>query len=322
MEKSKKHIVHLGKSLFILLFTFTMSCEEPVELNLENTETKLVINSHFTPDEHFEVFLSRSLFAESDEFAEYPTDAEVKLYKGNEVLETLWPVNRSPKYPFFSYQSKNVKPEVGIEYTIRAEVPKLEKVSASSTVPAPSILKEVGISSLNKEYPVDDDSTIVDYTFDLAIEIEATTALPAYYHLDVNYELVAYIIDESDTIRTYSGDFTHIVLENTDGDFEGLTHYAEGILIKQASTDNLILHFKTRTPDPVQTSIDLFDKLYIDLRTVSKDYYLYHNKLTRQFEYDGDVLNEPVLLHNNVNNGYGIFAGYSLSRDSVIVHTE
>ena len=298
-----------------------MSCEEPVELDLGDTETKLVVNCHFTPNENFEAFISRSLFPNSEKFPEYPIDAEVQIYKGNEVLETLWPVNREPAYPFFSYQSKNIKPEVGVEYTLRAKLSKLEKVNATATIPPPSTIKEVSLSNVRKEFPNAEDSTRIDYVFDLSIEIEAAENEPSYYHLDIYYELVSYIIDQSDTIRTYSGEFTSIILDDPDGSFGGLKHYTKGILLKQETSENLVLTFKTRT-DPVFLDQDILDKLYIDLRTVSRDYFLYHTKLTRQYEYDGDVLNDPVLLHNNVNNGYGIFAAYSLSRDSVFVHSE
>jgi len=191
----------------------------------------------------------------------------------------------------------------------------------------PSLIKTVDISNIKKEYPRRGDndvvdSTVINYIFDLSIEIEATQNLPTYYHLDVYYEWVSYVVNQSDTIRTYNGDFTSIILEDPESSFGGLKHFTKGILFKQESEKKLILNFKTRTPNPVFSEQDIFDKLYVDLRTVSEDYYLYHNKLTRQYEYDGDVLNDPVLLHNNVNNGYGIFAGYSLTRDSVFVHSE
>ncbi len=305
-----------------------MSCEEPVELDIEGTETKLVLNSHFTPDQNFEAYISKSLFPNSKEFEEYLDDVEVQLYKGNEVLETLMPVDRFPlpAYPRFSYQSKNSQPEVGVEYTIRAKAPNLERVSATSSVPMPSLIKSFSMTNVKKEYPPGKhsviDSTIIDYLFDLSIEIEATDDLPTYYHIDVYYEWVPYDIIQSDTVRTYTGDFIPIVLDDPEGEFNGLKHYDKGILVKHESPDDLVLNFKTRTPNSIQSEQDIFDKLYVDLRTVSKDYFLYHTNLTRQIEYDGGVLTEPVLLYNNVNNGFGIFAGYSLSRDSVRVHTQ
>jgi len=86
-----------------------MSCEEPVELDIDDAETKLVVNCHFTPDESFEVLISRSVFPDSDIFPEYPDNAEIQIYRGNEVLETLWPVNIAPRFPFIAYQTKNLK---------------------------------------------------------------------------------------------------------------------------------------------------------------------------------------------------------------------
>jgi len=328
LEKNKKHIAPSGKSLFILLLIFTMSCEEPIELDLDGTETTLVLNCHFSPDETFEVFISKSIspYSEEFEFEEYPNDALVQIYKGNEVLETLWPINGQLTYPFLSYQSVNVKPEVGVAYTVRAKLDDFERVNATSVIPEPVTINDVGIINIRKEYPKmigatsTIDSTVIDYVFDLSVKLEGVINLPAYYHLDVYYERVSYTVESSDTIRSYSGDFDSVELEHEEGVVDGLKHYDKGILIKQEASKNVAYIFKTRTRNPIDSKQDIFDRLYVDLRTVSKDYFLYHTKLTRQYEYDGDVLNDPVLLHNNVNNGYGIFAGYGLSRDSVFVH--
>ena len=53
----------------------------------------------------------------------------------------------------------------------------------------------------------------------------------------------------------------------------------------------------------------------IELRTVSEAYYLYHITLSRQVNTD-NPLSEGVVVYDNVENGEGIFAGYSSSFNS------
>ena len=49
-----------------------------------------------------------------------------------------------------------------------------------------------------------------------------------------------------------------------------------------------------------------------ELRSVSKDYYTYHTEGYRH-ETNGDntFLNDPTVVSNNIENGFGVFAGYT-----------
>ena len=52
--------------------------------------------------------------------------------------------------------------------------------------------------------------------------------------------------------------------------------------------------------------------LEVDLYSLSYDMYMYFITLESQ-SYDSPF-SEPVIVHSNINNGYGIFAGYSVFR--------
>ncbi len=53
------------------------------------------------------------------------------------------------------------------------------------------------------------------------------------------------------------------------------------------------------------------------LRTLSSDQYHYLRTLQLQEFNEGDSFSEVVPVYNNIENGFGIFAGYS--SDSVVV---
>ncbi|NJK86698.1 MAG: DUF4249 family protein [Bacteroidales bacterium] len=51
----------------------------------------------------------------------------------------------------------------------------------------------------------------------------------------------------------------------------------------------------------------------IQLRSVTKDYYLYMQILEKHLSVRNDPLSEPVHAYSNVENGFGLFSGYSAS---------
>ena len=59
-------------------------------------------------------------------------------------------------------------------------------------------------------------------------------------------------------------------------------------------------------------------KAYFKLSTISEEYYLYGKSYVEQSEaIDFSLFVEPVSVFSNINNGYGIFAGYGQCTDSV-----
>jgi len=55
-------------------------------------------------------------------------------------------------------------------------------------------------------------------------------------------------------------------------------------------------------------------KVVGELRTVSKDYYLYHTSLSRQIANKDRPFVEPISVYSNIENGLGIFSGYTVYR--------
>ena len=59
--------------------------------------------------------------------------------------------------------------------------------------------------------------------------------------------------------------------------------------------------------------------LFTELRSVSKEYFLYMRSYFKYVQTNGDFLAEPVMVYNNINNGIGIFAGFSTSTKLIIL---
>jgi hypothetical protein len=52
-------------------------------------------------------------------------------------------------------------------------------------------------------------------------------------------------------------------------------------------------------------------RVYVELRTITEEYYKYHSSLARQIIVRDDPFAEPVTIFNNIEGGYGNFSGFS-----------
>ena len=86
-------------------------------------------------------------------------------------------------------------------------------------------------------------------------------------------------------------------------------HYAYGVLIDR----NDLVEDKPLTFNFVDWSVKGKDltKVYVELRTITKEYYKYHSSLARQLIVRQDPFAEPVTIFNNIEGGYGNFSGFT-----------
>ncbi len=61
-----------------------------------------------------------------------------------------------------------------------------------------------------------------------------------------------------------------------------------------------------------------FNEVHIELHSISEDYYLYAKSLGQYNFSKNDEFAEPVLVHNNIKNGLGVFGAYSISKQIIL----
>jgi len=59
--------------------------------------------------------------------------------------------------------------------------------------------------------------------------------------------------------------------------------------------------------------------LYLNLRTVTEDYYIYNKSLSQLAESNQNPFTLPTTTFTNISNGYGLFSAYSSIIDSIII---
>jgi hypothetical protein len=305
----RNYIIVFGV-LFSCLFS---SCEKEVQFNFGDQE-QLVVFSNFSDQNNLQVLVyttkSRFLPADSTRFL---TDATVMVFSEGQLLEILELVpgkaeDKSPPY----YHSTTITPQVGKVYSIKVSVPGYEPVTATNSIPKAVPIQSVLFSN-NISRITESES---DVNFSVAVTINDPAETSNYYHIIFHQELLPYVINElGDTV---TGTFTYskpmeLTLNNNS---PAVKHFdGNGLLTKDELFNGKQMTFSAEglyTFNPQHFKPGRFS---VELRTVSEAYYYYHSTLTVHHQSRENPLSPGVVVFNNIENGVGIFAGFSSTFD-------
>jgi hypothetical protein len=296
--------------LCLLACAFFFSCEEPIEWTVDE-KSRLVVFSNFSSNNNLEVFVSKTKSVTSGNDVEYVADATVTVFTEGNLIEMLEyvPANEI-KRTKPHYRTRNLQPSTGTVYSIRVSVPGFDPVTATNSIPEAVPIQSVEFSNtlgedLNKDALVQ---------FDVSVTIKDPITETNFYHLIFYQELLPFNLSpEGDTIPGDKHLTNPIFVESTDQN-QPLQRFLDtpSFLIKDTSFDGqqIRLSFKGRYSfSRVQY---LPGRFFVELRSVSEAYYLYHITLNRQM-LDDNPFSDGVVIYDNIENGTGIFAGFSAS---------
>jgi len=304
--------------LVVILASLAATCERPFDLEIEEPDPQLVVISKFTNDRNVLVQVSRSQSILDEEGQiDYILDARVDLYQRDNFLEQLELIAGPDQInPYFT--TREFRPAIGTTYTIRVEASGFDPVTATSEVPPQVkinrlLVRELQVDPGEKEY-----QNTLRFTVELVFE--DPPAKENFYHLNLFQNIQRFEIDaRGDTIpqgmRRVTVDFNSLVDNNYKvANFDG------GMLLEDTPFDGRQVTLDIPLAFQLDRSNERLGKILVELRAVSEDYYLFKSTLSKQQRNPGQPFSEPVIVYNNVQNGQGIFAGYSASLDSVAVH--
>ncbi len=283
----------------VLIFIVLVSCEKIIDINIPDKDKKIVINSIISTDSLVKVNVSKSLNILDNANAIFLNNAKVKLFEDNVFIEELHNVSNG------NYMSQSFYPTIGKEYKIEVSNDGLQSVSAKNKIP-----NKVKINSIDTL--TDNSSENIYFTLHFTDPANDTN----YYFVEVKSKIPTFDFN--------TGKYTNPVMQNiyimSDDkivDANVSYNYGNGITF----CDKLI----NGQTYPLKFSIDKYNfsndtnKVYIYLNSISKDFYLYIKSFAKNIETQEDIFAEPVQVYENINNGYGIFAGYSSYVDSINV---
>ncbi len=308
--------------LFSLFVVLSLGCETIVEIDAPEYDSKPVVTSFFTPDTPWSVTLHQSLGANEklDVATEFITDATVKILNGSSTIDIL---RYGGKGKYMS--SSGVEPLEGMMYTLRVDFPKKPSIEAVSMAPLSVDISDYSIESLppSSEFIdlIDDlsryqlrvvfsDRTGLNYyrigiyRYRSVFRREETDPDSIYQRLTLNdYNLgwsCGYVDDIDvavDPVNGGGGSIGQIACEEfvvTDRLFDGKSYSWSGITYNLSRNSGR-------------------NELLLIISSLSEDYYEYLKSLERNEFYD-PLIEEPFPMYSNVNDGLGVFAGYTNTR--------
>ena len=285
----------------ILLFSACEKTEDIVDFPVKDPE--LVVNSMFTPGENFEFQVSRSLSVLDNADLGNLSGATIYLYEDGNLIDTITEQNSNEWY--FSDKT----PVLGKTYAIKVYHQGYNYLEAEDVVPAP-----VSIGQLS--YIVKDSSTYYDdysgesygnCTFDLTVNFNDPESSENYY-LFSGY---SYSIDDyyGDTLKD------NISFDEKEGEDAFVEVYSsEGLIFSDKYFNGKSFSFTVEVEDWNFSTGKIY---FFVLNSLSRDAYLYKKSLAMYEDAHNNFFSEPVQVYNNIENGYGIFAGFSSTTDSI-----
>jgi hypothetical protein len=282
----------------LLLLMLATSCELIVDVDVPFDE-KVTANSLFRPDSLFSatLHLNRFILDEND-FSEVH-GALVILYDENQnAIDTLKESTSDGRSKYVSDQ----KPIVGRKYTFKAAADDFTKVEAVSYAPAPVPILHASMTEIQKngweieksfKIKFNDDPLNTDY-YEIVIlaEFQGPSAGQVYRER---------IQLQSSNPAVHNGE-----VETDENEYRNGFVFNDAFLAETNELEFKALYYNANAI-----------RLIICLRTLSEEAYKYKITSQLQRETSGNPFAQPASVYNNIQNGFGIFAGYGESNYAI-----
>lgn len=281
--------------LILLIATIVLfsQCIKEYDIDLNDIDSKLVINSAFTADTSLSVNISVSQSLQNENTVLYHENAIVELYENDIFQENLTYDGNG------NYISVLSTPDTEKEYKIIVSADDYDQVNASSKIP-----EQVSVI-LFEYFEYEPLEYYAELTFNDPEDSQN------YYLCEIRskYTLLNNSNNPGVTTQTKIVPF-HVldpVVENgAYGSRVDRVFFSDELISGQEYTLELefdISDFHTEEEENTMT---------IKFKSISEEYYNYLKSYVRQ-----DGVNST--LYTNVENGYGVFAGYSAWTDTITV---
>lgn len=326
-------------ALLGLMLLGIISCETVVEVDIPREAPKLVTNSFIGAGEPVAVRVSRSQSVLDNANIHFIKGAEVVLLEEGTVVATL-EENSEPE----GLYTASFAPSAGKNYTLQVSKSGYETIEAVASIPKPIPIQEIDYDTtmFSSTYQ-DGDTTIVERRVSVE-EIRLTFVDPPnernYYEVAVSRYFVrpVYQYDEwgnlvfdslnmpvvidsvqelypidllsDDPLLTGNSDF----LEDDGSAYGAYFTFPDDLLEGKRYT------LRLRPTNNYYSRTEEENQYVVFLRTISEAQYQYFVSNELQYNNEGNPFAEPAQVYNNIENGFGIFAGHS--SDQVVLNLE
>ena len=349
----------MGKGyLFGFLVFGMMACETAVEIDVPRYPSQLTANALFNPDSVWQVELAQNRYIlDNAPFAPVP-EAEVKVLQEGRTVAVLDYRGNHPYNGNSIYRATDSRPTAGEAYTLEVNHPTEGRISASSRVPpAPTPILSVVWDTLDvREVPVPNSENRVAYGmtirfddppeenfYSLSFIVRENFVTLRDIDSDDELELVVRRNEFIQEAGLQSDDplvdnpFDRYVSETLFKDvrFNGQEYELKLYMEQAISVGGGLTFPRLIARDFYVLNEEVYDlqgnvvfgadesfpsyELFALLRTTTEEYYNYNYTRDLQASVENNPFAQPVQVYDNVENGLGIFAGYSQTEKEVTI---
>lgn len=295
--------IFINRLSIALLLLFSISCETYIDIDVPPLEKKPVLNCLFTENQAFKLRLSLS--ADVKDTSETLIEgATVRLYANGDLVEQLADLGNGV------YVS-DYKAQLATKYRIEADVEGFETIRATDSLPQMVLPENVyykknaiagGYGNTYTEANITiNDPGFTDNYYEISLSAKHTSSWydPDYggYHTSYTNDNIAYWLIDDPVINA-----------------EDVIGWVGSIAFSDMMFNGEKYQLKLPVDDMPENATH-----YVRFNTVSGCYYKYKSTMDKHlfnqggWSYDDLLLidgGNPVEMYTNVENGYGIFAGY------------
>jgi hypothetical protein len=301
-------------SVFLILLVAT-SCETTEKIDdFPLRPSKLVVNSYFSADSSWAIQVSKSLSVLDNADLQMVNNASIDIFKNDELIDTIRGAGTEGWY------HSDLLPEAGKHYSINVTTPDFSNIiSAEDIAPEPVPISKVSFTLKDSSFYYSHHQGFigeeyfspvygrVEGTFNITISDPAATE--NYYQLSLHSYNPYYDYEDSTIAYTEKRQISFTTNDPVAGDDDSNDAYRSDLLFSDDFFNGQNYQLKITIMDWDAT----LDKEYIiELLSLNKAGYLYRRSVEDYRNSKGDPFSEPVLIYSNIENGFGIFAGYAV----------
>jgi hypothetical protein len=314
--------VNLRYPLFlIILILILVSCIKNIDLNTGEFIKQPVVNAIICAGDTAKIYLSYSFPSYKEITFEKIDSAFIQITDSKNSIFTF---NQYNSYYHHGAAYKSILiPSVNETYNLNIEIDGFNSISSTTIIPNPTSIDSLCFNVIPNDNEEGSKLQLITWFKDpLAQNFY-------YYRFSViGGEWQPFWIDSLQDYRiryVYNQELFDLYWETSDPLLGEANKFMKNKLT--VFSDQLInnMSYDIKFSIPINNSSVIYDHdtimIYSFLYTISSDFYYYTEALNQQYASSGNPFAEPVPDYTNINNARGIFAGISVSIDSVKIAT-
>jgi len=317
--KNLRNIISIKNPLFILVIIvsiFIISCKKEIVIKIPEKKPSLVIYSTLVPytlpqPKSLNIKIESSLSFYDTTKVSVIKDALVLFYKNGNFIDTIRYIDSLKNYPI----PLNFYPNVGDNVRMKVIKDGYKSVSAATTISSKVEIKNISVIPFAYFNDIGEVFSEIDITFDdhanelnyyeVAVS-ELSTEIAFNYDNPENY----YSLSSNDNIITSESYYPSplnfdlkppLSLLFNDKEINGTEHILK------------IYYMPVWIGGAVRCLSDNY--INIHLRNVTEEYYKFKTTMIEQLNNQKENIlygmGEPLNVYTNIENGYGVFAGFN-----------